>query len=388
MLSSFRNEYFSILSNVSLEELRTHCKNNNISTHKVKKDGLIYSCLEAFASRFYTKRQYLETFNQKGSSSWTKKELIDLCNLKKEGIVLSTGLNVQELMNVFYTLLFESISMLNSIGGSMVSHFVYSDWIIPYEKSLFSDCSTIKWYKVVAQHGLPVRESVALDSKSTYQLSVGTIFETNDERLAKLTRREEMNYITPRLRLSDGTGWVSKFNSLTGKLQLEEVDALIAKGVLDVKKNEKKNEETEDLDMKKSTNTPKLKSKSISQTNVVALPVLVEASAVIESKAAIESNALTAIVTEVAIKKKYQIPKKVKVDVWNAYIGQNIPVHKCICCKTVLITNTSFEVGHVIAEANGGTSTIMNLRPICSACNTSMGTRDMREYVLAYGYLL
>jgi 5-methylcytosine-specific restriction endonuclease McrA len=49
---------------------------------------------------------------------------------------------------------------------------------------------------------------------------------------------------------------------------------------------------------------------------------------------------------------------------------------------------TAFDVGHVIAEKNGGTATIVNLRPICSSCNTSMGTRDMRDYVISYGYLI
>lgn len=84
--------------------------------------------------------------------------------------------------------------------------------------------------------------------------------------------------------------------------------------------------------------------------------------------------------------KKYQIPKKVKIDVWNTYIGQNIPLHKCLCCKIVVISMQTFDVGHVIAEANGGTSTIINLRPICSSCNASMGKRDMREYIQTYGY--
>jgi hypothetical protein len=84
--------------------------------------------------------------------------------------------------------------------------------------------------------------------------------------------------------------------------------------------------------------------------------------------------------------KKYQIPKKVKTDVWNAYIGQNIPQHKCLCCKIVVIGITSFDVGHVISECNGGTMAISNLRPICSACNHAMGRRNMRDFVVEYDY--
>jgi hypothetical protein len=83
---------------------------------------------------------------------------------------------------------------------------------------------------------------------------------------------------------------------------------------------------------------------------------------------------------------KYQIPKKVKTDVWNAYIGPNIPQHKCLCCKIVVIGITSFDVGHVIAECNGGSMAISNLRPICSACNHAMGRRNMRDFVVEYDY--
>ena len=33
------------------------------------------------------------------------------------------------------------------------------------------------------------------------------------------------------------------------------------------------------------------------------------------------------------MKKKDQIPKKVKEEVWNKYIGDDIPKHLCLCCK-------------------------------------------------------
>jgi 5-methylcytosine-specific restriction endonuclease McrA len=73
-------------------------------------------------------------------------------------------------------------------------------------------------------------------------------------------------------------------------------------------------------------------------------------------------------------KKKQSIPKNVRVIVWNHYIGEDIIKHKCLCCKKVTISNTNFEVGHVISEKNCGTHEINNLRPICFACNHSMGT--------------
>lgn len=89
--------------------------------------------------------------------------------------------------------------------------------------------------------------------------------------------------------------------------------------------------------------------------------------------------------TEKPKKKKQSIPKNVKVLVWNNYIGENIISHRCLCCKKSLINITSFDVGHVISEKDGGTLEIGNLRPICSACNSSMGTMNMIEYVKKYG---
>jgi 5-methylcytosine-specific restriction endonuclease McrA len=45
-----------------------------------------------------------------------------------------------------------------------------------------------------------------------------------------------------------------------------------------------------------------------------------------------------------------------------------------------------FEVGHILAVSNGGNDEISNLRPICSVCNKSMGSKNMREYVLDNGF--
>lgn len=88
---------------------------------------------------------------------------------------------------------------------------------------------------------------------------------------------------------------------------------------------------------------------------------------------------------EDAKKKKQSIPKNVRIIVWNHYIGEDIIKHRCLCCKKVIITNTNFEVGHVISEKQGGTHEINNLRPICGACNHSMGTENMIDFVVKYG---
>ena len=84
-------------------------------------------------------------------------------------------------------------------------------------------------------------------------------------------------------------------------------------------------------------------------------------------------------------KKKQSIPKNVRIIVWNHYIGEDIIKHRCLCCKKVIISNTNFEVGHVISEKSGGTHEINNLRPICFACNHSMGAENMIDFVVKYG---
>lgn len=94
------------------------------------------------------------------------------------------------------------------------------------------------------------------------------------------------------------------------------------------------------------------------------------------------------IVKPCAVRQKQIIPKSVKTIVWNTYIGCDIVKHNCICCKKVHITNTNFHTGHVQSEKNGGTLEISNLRPICSACNHSMGTENMIDHVKKYGYYI
>lgn len=84
-------------------------------------------------------------------------------------------------------------------------------------------------------------------------------------------------------------------------------------------------------------------------------------------------------------KKKQSIPKNVRTIIWNHYIGEDIIKHKCLCCKKVTISNTNFEVGHVLSEKNGGTHEINNLRPICFSCNHSMGAENMIDFVVKFG---
>ena len=113
-----------------------------------------------------------------------------------------------------------------------------------------------------------------------------------------------------------------------------------------------------------------------------------EAEAKAKSDAEAEAEAKSKNDAAESKKKKASIPKKVKTDVWNTYIGADINKHRCLCCKKTIISNTDFDVGHVVSEACGGTLEIGNLRPICAACNHAMGTRNMLEFVKTYGYFI
>ena len=78
--------------------------------------------------------------------------------------------------------------------------------------------------------------------------------------------------------------------------------------------------------------------------------------------------------------KKKAIPNHVKTLVWNKYVGVDKLEEKCFSCRAEKIDARHFHCGHVLAEAKGGELNLTNLRPVCAACNLSMGTRSMNEF--------
>ena len=80
-------------------------------------------------------------------------------------------------------------------------------------------------------------------------------------------------------------------------------------------------------------------------------------------------------------KKKKPISSTIKKLVWNTNIGEEKGKSKCLCCKSTEITQMSFHCGHIIAESNGGETTVSNLKPICQNCNSSMGAKNMNEFM-------
>lgn len=73
------------------------------------------------------------------------------------------------------------------------------------------------------------------------------------------------------------------------------------------------------------------------------------------------------------------IPKKVKNEVWNRYIGEDKKKGLCYACKKT-IDVTEFHCAHVIADINGGLTTVDNLRPTCSSCNLSCGRQNLDDF--------
>lgn len=84
--------------------------------------------------------------------------------------------------------------------------------------------------------------------------------------------------------------------------------------------------------------------------------------------------------------KKKTIPPQLKIKVWNKHIGDEIGKTKCLCCKLQDIYQASFSCGHIVSEINGGELKLNNLKPICSSCNSSMGSKNMNEYIKEYGF--
>ncbi len=82
--------------------------------------------------------------------------------------------------------------------------------------------------------------------------------------------------------------------------------------------------------------------------------------------------------------RKAHIPRSIKNQSWDKYIGKELGTAKCYCCRHNEISKNDFQAGHYISEANGGEVKVDNIRPICSTCNQSMGTKNMDEFISTY----
>ncbi len=84
---------------------------------------------------------------------------------------------------------------------------------------------------------------------------------------------------------------------------------------------------------------------------------------------------------KVKVKPKYKkksIPKAIRMQLWKNTFGDTLYGHCCACNREIQVDD--FQAGHIIAEVNGGTTTLNNLRPICKPCNTSSGIMNLDEF--------
>ena len=103
------------------------------------------------------------------------------------------------------------------------------------------------------------------------------------------------------------------------------------------------------------------------------------------AKQIVEYKTGTKIKDKSKSRKKANISKSLSDSVWVKYMGQDSARAYCLICNNNIISrfsgNNKFHCGHIQSEANGGTIHIDNLLPICSTCNSSMGTTHMDEYI-------
>ena len=97
-------------------------------------------------------------------------------------------------------------------------------------------------------------------------------------------------------------------------------------------------------------------------------------------KEALSTNKAIAEACKTKPYKKQTIPQALRRAVWDTYMGIDKRSAPCYCCKNKVIDLFDFVCGHVVAESKGGTTTVDNLRPICSLCNSSMQTKNLEDF--------
>ena len=67
--------------------------------------------------------------------------------------------------------------------------------------------------------------------------------------------------------------------------------------------------------------------------------------------------------------------------VWTNQAGDSSS-SQCYVCKQVLHSAGRWAMGHIKSDMCGGASTVSNLRPVCTPCNSTIGWRHMDIYIL------
>jgi hypothetical protein len=88
--------------------------------------------------------------------------------------------------------------------------------------------------------------------------------------------------------------------------------------------------------------------------------------------------------TEPLSKRRKELPTQIQRRVWNTHVGINVALTRCMCCEEGEINNIKFAVGFLRDAHEGGTLKVDNLRPICEACDESIGLLSINEYASTY----
>ena len=81
--------------------------------------------------------------------------------------------------------------------------------------------------------------------------------------------------------------------------------------------------------------------------------------------------------------KKEPFTEWFKNTIWRKTIG-TLEKTSCPVCSLNIISIDSFSAGHILPESKGGMMCLENIMPICSECNTHMGSRHL--YWFAWHY--
>ena len=81
-------------------------------------------------------------------------------------------------------------------------------------------------------------------------------------------------------------------------------------------------------------------------------------------------------------KKRKIFCSKDRGKVWENIFGRQYTNICPLCQKNIMqaLDTDTWHMGHIQAWSKGGSDTLENIRPICIACNKSMGSENLKDY--------
>lgn len=82
--------------------------------------------------------------------------------------------------------------------------------------------------------------------------------------------------------------------------------------------------------------------------------------------------------------KRIKVSAAMRSSLWNKYYGDETNKGECILCKCEL-KMSQYHVSHIQSLKENGTYNQDNLTIMCSKCNTSIGSKNLNDYLQEYG---